>query len=84
MSKILIIKNGGASTIYFKNCDYHPNADDIQNFIKKAIYNNRCSSGSTRQISHGEVSLHFNPAVHESRDRRKLEKELKKLIESQN
>jgi hypothetical protein len=28
--------------------------------------------------------LHFNPAVHESRDRRKLEKELKKLIESQN
>ena len=83
MSKNIVIKRRGATSyIYFQNYKYHPNMKIIESFIRDAIYRNRCSYGSTQQISHGEISLNFNPVQHNRKDRRKLEKELKSHVKN--
>ena len=85
MSKRVIVKREGGTTLfYFANLAHHPNREAVQDFIKLAIYQNRCSYGNVNHINNGIISVNFNLAVHDILARRKLEKELKTLVESQN
>ncbi len=80
--RVLIVRNGQTSYIYFQNWAHHPKIEDLNNFLSLASFQNKCYNINTSQIGNGEVSVCFNPLTHSRTKRREFERSVKQYIES--
>lgn len=79
--RVIIKRCGQQSTLYFRNFVYNPPKKVCSDALMDAIYTNKCSYGDVSQVSHGEISLSFNPLRHDRKARKALENKFKELIE---
>ena len=80
--RILVKRNGAETKIYFANWAHHVKYDAVASYMKMASYNNNCLGGSLTDLGKGLITIEFNPLVHKRSTRRKVEKDLKKIVES--
>ena len=80
--RILVKRSGATTKLYFANWAHHVKYDAVASYMKMASYNNNCLGGSLDQLEKGLITVEFNPLVHKRSTRRKVEKDLKKIVES--
>ena len=83
-NRVLIRRYGQKSVLYFRNYVYNPSKGECGEALMAAIGAGKCSYGDVSQVSHGEISLSFNPLKQTRKTRKNLENEFKQLIEAHN